>query len=154
MPTEHDNEGAVKDLAGKLFDLCDTKQRQDGTPYVSSTDDRVLKVTYAAHGDGWHLPCDWHWLMTRSALGAIHDGDLTDDPDTWGEWADGEVDMYNAARRRWLTDCGQYDAAECAELLGDTTTDIDRILGVAQYVELMRVAGNVVEAVQALVDES
>lgn len=40
---------AAQDLAGVLFDLCDTKQRQDGTLYVSSTDDRVLKVTYAAH---------------------------------------------------------------------------------------------------------
>lgn len=141
------------DLAGELYDACDTKTRGDGTPYVSSTDDRCVEIARAAHSDDWHLPCDWHWLMTRHALGAIHDGDLTDDPDTWGEWADSQVDTYNAARRQWLTDCGQYDEAECAELLGDATADIDRILGVAQYVELMRIAGAVVEAVAALVDD-
>lgn len=50
----------IPDLAGELYDACDTKERQDGTPYVSSTDDRCVDVARAAHGDGWHLPCDWH----------------------------------------------------------------------------------------------
>lgn len=136
----------LEDIAGELFDSFTKSNARE----VWTTDNDDARDIADAHGLN-HLPCDWHYEQVRNALGAIHDGELTDDDDVH-DWADSNVDTYNTARREWLTKCGQYDADQAKEL-GSDDGDVDTLLGIAQYVELRSIAYAVLEGVRGLVDD-
>lgn len=143
----------LQDLAGELFDSFERKQREDGSQFVTSDDERVAGFMRDAHSYGQHLPCDWHYEQVRAALGGIAGGELSDE-DGVTDWADSQVDVYTQARREWLANCGHYDDAEAAELMtgSDEAGNVNVLLGVAQFVELRQIANVVLDAVRELLE--
>lgn len=148
----------IAELAGEAYGHFETRERgdekiialKDGAPQW------VRDLVRKAHGD--FLPDDWRYASIRSALGAIHDADATDEDaldDLSAEWADGNVDVYNAARTAWLAS-NLNRAAYCddaaAEFGGDDRNVMD-LIGLGQYMESSEVFASVAGSLRERLEE-
>lgn len=107
----------------------------------------VRDLVHHAHDE--FLPDDWRYEAIYSAVEFLADED--NDPDDSHEWADGLVDVYNAARAAWLGSHlyrGGYCNEAVAEGLVEPEADIYDRIGVGQYVEAREVWGLVVGALR------
>lgn len=150
----------ISDLAGEAYSYFERAERTDGDHYTRTKDgtpEWVRDLVHDAHG-GLFLPDDWRYDAIWNALGAIHDSgaeDADDLDDLAHEWADGEVDVYNAARTEWLA--SSLDRAayvdEAREQFGTEGADLFDQLGSGQYVELTEVFGSVRQSLENRMDE-
>lgn len=146
---------SISDIAGKAYAEFERRTRDDDSSYIvlkDSAPDWLHDLVRSAHGE--FLPDDWRYASIRAALGAIHDAGA-DDPDDLDdldhEFADGNVDTYNAARFAWLAS-NLNRAAYCddaAEEFGyDAERGIVHLIALGQYAESMEVFQSVVESLR------
>lgn len=101
-------------LAAKAFaDAFETRQRDDGAPFVCLADGRaawMLDAVLDVHNGA--MPCDYCYELARACvdffLETLDDGDgrefLDDSLDAAHDFADSFVSVYNADAVRWLAD--------------------------------------------------
>lgn len=143
-------EGNVQELAEQLFKNLERRQRPNSDEtFVTIREDApewVQPVVFAAHGD--FLPDDWRNEAIRSAAAALADGA---DPDDGGEWADSQVDTYNAARYAWLASninrAGYCDEAQEAGIASESAS-VAELIGAGQYMEASEVWSLLVQALR------
>lgn len=142
-------------LAGEAYDWFETATRvgsdetfdrlKDGRP------EWLQELVREAHGE--FLPDDWRYSAIRSALAWIHDNDGNDES---GEFADSEVDVYNAARVKWLgshINRGSYCDEAASEFGYNEEQGVYGLIGMGQYLEAGEVFGSVYSQLAAIVDE-
>ena len=96
------------ELAQEAFDWFTTTKRHDDTEIVVTKDGRpdwVLDIVHAAH-DGAMLPDDWTYEVVWDMLGAIADGEMTDEDDVDEYICGGSVqpEVYTAPLLNWARD--------------------------------------------------
>src|ERR1700675_250302 len=96
-----------QECAREVAAAFETARRVEDDPestYVRRKDDAAewtRDLVYAAHAD--FGPDDWRYACIWSAAEAVAEYETEDDAqDGRGEFADGYVDVYNAARLEWL----------------------------------------------------
>lgn len=144
----------LAELAGQLFDAMETRQRGEDSITVMKDDapDWVRDLVYAAHGD--FGPDDYRYEAIRSAAGFLHDNPSTDPDDAASEFADDQVDVYNAKRYAWLAsnlNRAEY-VDEATEEFGPAENVTDAI-GRGQYLELQEVYNSVLQSLRDLQEE-
>jgi hypothetical protein len=145
--------------AGEAYDWLETATRDDGESYVRTKDDApewVTRLVHEAHGD--FLPDDWRYECVRAALGFIHDNDYgeAEAEDYSSDFADEQVDTYNAARLKWLeSNLNRHGYVnEAVEELGYPSDEgILHAIGMGQYLEGREVFDSVVASLRELVEE-
>lgn len=137
-------------LARAFANAFTTSHRPDGEMFVRLIDDApdwMGDAVRNAH-DG-ELPDDWRYATCSALVDRIADdaegGTRRDDIDT-GEMADGLADAYNNALLDWLrADLSRASYADdCSE-----TTDIFRLIGLAQYECIRQMADGLLSAIAA-----
>src|SRR3990167_5659385 len=116
------------------FERATRGKGDDAEPYYRLRDERpewVYNLVYAGHGAGEMFPDDWRYDCIHSALQAISESDNPEDAN--GEFADGQVDIYNGELLAWLaSDARRVLYCDyAAQEFGDTGI-LDRI-GLGQY---------------------
>jgi hypothetical protein len=138
-----------------LADYFETRTRDDGTRFVTLTDDRpdwLQDAVMEAHDD--ELPNDWRF-ETCAAIAEWLDGllDLDDADDMVSEFADAQVDVYTSDRLRWVAGhLGRVDYCdEAASEYGSGARDgiVDRI-GQGQYLCIERMASLMLNAYRVI----
>lgn len=107
----------------------------------------VYDLVHEAHGD--FFPDDWRYNCIENALEAIAQGI---EP---GEFADGEVDSYNASRVQWL-ESSIYRGAYCDDAIeefGPTDQGIYGIIGMGQYMEASEIYGLVMQQLESELED-
>jgi len=150
----------ISTIAREAADCFTVRTREDGEQFTATRDgspDWVTDIIHHAHGE--FLPDDWRYDVIGSALEHIADADIEtryDADDLSGEFADGAVDTYNAARFKWLASnlqrAGYCDRAREDGLVADDADIIDRI-GIGQYAEAEEIFALVLDALEARADE-
>lgn len=150
---------SISTLATEVHEQFETRTRDSGESFVTLKEgapEWMRDLAMEAHGD--FLPEDWRYEAIRAAVAHIGDTDAeTEDDlsDESHEFADGNVDVYNADRFRWLASnlnrAGYVD--EAVEELGHSGQGITGDIGYGQYAELQEVFAIVVQSLQARLDE-
>jgi hypothetical protein len=153
MYAESHRPTGVEAKAQEAYDCFETATRpgNDGERFDRVKDgspEWVTELVHAAHGD--FLPDDWRYACIRAALEFIADSDEPEDGA--GEFADGHVDVYNAARVAWLGS-SIHRGAYCDEALAelgpvDADSGVYGLVGLGQYMEASEVYALVVEALE------
>lgn len=147
----------VQTLAQEAYDAFESFTRDaDPETHVYKLKDEardgwIHDLVREAHGD--FFPDDWRYEAIMDAAGFIAD---CDDPDDGrSEFADGHVDVYNAARVAWLGS-SLWRASYCDEAVAEglvaADADIYDRIGVGQYVESEEVYGLVLQALEERVE--
>lgn len=145
----------IQGLASVAYDSFESFKRDgsDETFYKlkDGSPEWVQDLVREAHGD--FFPDDWRYEAIMDACGWIHDNDGDDDS---AGFADGYVDVYNAARVAWLASSlhrGAYcDEASDEGLVAEDAGIYDRI-GLGQYMEASEVYGLVYRALETRAEE-
>ena len=141
----------LQQLAGEAYDCFETVTKDNGEEFVRVKDgspEWVTQLVYKAHGE--FLPDEWRYRTIQNALAFIHDNE--DAEDMSSEFADSEVDVYNAARFAWLASHIQrqfYVDEAISELGWDQESGIAGAIGLGQYEEAGEVFALVLEALEA-----
>jgi hypothetical protein len=152
----------ISSLADEAYALFQRRERDNGESFTSLKDtapEWLHDLVREAHGE--FLPDDWRYDAIRSALGDIGDSgaETADDlDDVAHEFADGNVDTYNAARIAWLAShlsrAGYCDDA--AQEFGFEVTQergIFDLIGLGQYRESEEIFQSVRESLEARLEE-
>lgn len=148
----------IQNFARELADAFETKHRDNGDSFDCLKEDApewAQDVVFACHGD--MMPNDWRYATIRSAAHDLARMDEDGDPDDLGaEFADQNVDVYNADRLRWLAssfDRVAYTDDAVSEFGYDAERGVLGAIGMGQYAESREVWGLLVDALQKLVDD-
>lgn len=138
-----DNTPALVALAGTASEHFQHRTREDGTEYVSRTDDApdwIADLCYAAHGSGDFLPDDYRYAWTLEALHVIAEACEEDELEDLAHDFANDMTPYTSERIAWLasnlTRTGYCDDA--AREYGFTVEDsggVDGLLGLGIYAE-------------------
>lgn len=145
----------LAELAGQLYDAMETRQRGEDSITVMKDDapEWVKDLVFAAHGD--FGPDDYRYEAIRETAGFLHDNPSIDPDDAASEFADDQVDIYNANRYRWLASnlnrAGYVD--EATEEFGPAENVTDAI-GRGQYMELQEVYNSVLQSLRDHLEEA
>jgi hypothetical protein len=159
--TSTEQETTIYKLAGEAYDAFEKVSRgfgsEDETTFTRLKDEHrdtwLQEMVYSAHGE--FLPDDWRYDCIRAALGWIHDTE-PDDPEDPGEFADGYVDVYNAALTAWLAS-DLRRGAYCDEAAEEFGYDVERgvfgLIALGQYEEASEVYHAVMEKLNERLEE-
>jgi hypothetical protein len=141
---------SIYEKAQEAYDWFETAERQEVesiTRLKEGAPEWVTELVYRAHGE--FLPDDWRYVAIRAALGDIADNEPDDLDEYAAEWADGHVDVYNAARVQWLAS-NLNRAAYCDEAAAEFGLDEERgifhLIGLGQYMEASEVYASIAES--------
>lgn len=148
---------SVARQAGSYF----TRIRRGEETITTFTDDRpdwLYDAVYEAHGS--MLPDDWKFACCELAVDAIADaGEDADLDDLAHEFADGQADVYNADRLKWLASHMDrvYYVEDAVKEFGTPTDedgqfDLLRVIGLGQYAEAMECFNAMRSAIEAEVE--
>lgn len=144
-------------LAGAFYDAFERRERDHENDYGDKhfyfvkdewEDSWIHKAVQEAHGE--LLPDDWVYEICRCVAGRLHDyGDADKWEDAAGEIADGMVDVYNAARTRWLAARLEWGAEvdEAVEELGHSDQGNFGDIGIGQYHVIERIVQTIIQAI-------
>lgn len=150
----------IQALAQEAYDWFERAQRPpdstgtEGESFYRLKEGRpewVYDLVREAHGE--FLPDDWRYDCIHSALIAIADDG--DPEDGLHEFADGQVDVYNAARVAWL-DSSLYRGAYCdeaAQEFGAEGQGVYEMIGLGQFAEASEVYSLVLQQLEARAEE-
>lgn len=152
----------ISSLADEAYALFQSRERDNDESFTSLKDtapEWLHDLVREAHGE--FLPDDWRYDAIHSALGAIGDSgaETADDlDDAAHEFADGNVDTYNAARTAWLASHlsrGGYCDDAAQEFGFEVTQErgIFDLIGLGQYREGEEIFQSVRESLEARLEE-
>lgn len=151
----------ISTLATEAYDWFESFKRDGSDETIYRTKDGAPEwlrdLVHEAHGD--MLPDDWRYEAIMDALSHIGDTDAetADDLDDEShEFADGHVDVYNAARAEWLASHlarGGYVDQAIDDGLADPSQGVYQLIGVGQYVELEEVFASVRQSLADRLEE-
>ena len=143
MPTEVTT---LASLASEAYACFETATRPDGESFQRVRDgspEWVTDLVRSAHygvPDMLMFPDDWRYAAIVSSLDAITGAD--DIQEAAHEFADANVDAYNAERLAWLASDRNrpyYVDQAREDGLADEGTDLLEVIGAGQYVESLEV---------------
>lgn len=147
---------ALKVLAAALSEAFEHKERdqpnefgdKDFVSLRKGSPEWMTDAVRTAH-DGI-MPNDWIYAACNSMADHMAEREPEEWDDAVSEWADGEVDVYNAARTRWLAAHLDFGAAvdEAVEELGHSDQGVFGDIGLGQYRVLERIAYALIAAVR------
>jgi len=145
----------VQQLAAEALSHFEGAERPNGEHFRRTKADApewVKDLAREAHGD--FLPDDWRYSAIEDALEVI--AERGEDDDARHEYADAQVDVYNAGRSDWL-ESSIYRGAYCDEAAEEFGYDKDQgvygLIGLGQYAEAEEVYGLVLAQLVALVED-
>lgn len=101
------------------------------------------------------MPNDWVYEACANMADHMCDSHPSDWDDYSSQWADGDVDVYNADRAKWLASHlfwgGVVD--EAVSELGHSDQGIYGDIGIGQYYALSSIASTMIAAVQSRAEE-
>ncbi len=146
----------VPEISAKALEALgffETRERAadiGGGLYVAKSDDApdwVSELVYAVHQDGYLLPDDWHYQVTRDALSYL--ANIGDDIPDDVEFSESAVDIYTADLNRWLSEtAGAHDY--CDEALAEFWADsLSAQIQAGQGLAAMRICRLVTSALES-----
>lgn len=141
----------IEDLAKKAITYFVSKERDDGSMYWTTTDDRpewLQELIRRAHRG--YLPDDYKYEFILSALNIIADSD----EDTCSESIADSIDVYTGELTRWLAshiDRVNY-VNEALQVMNTPEDDLVSIVANAQYLEREEVFYSVLSSLKAEVE--
>jgi hypothetical protein len=150
-------------VARELADSLETARRPDGEKFYRFKNDSPAWIESASVDRGAHtaadgrdcrLPCDWIYSLIYAAAVAVADHETGDDArDAAGEFADGEVDVYDNSVALWASSPYNRALADdaAAEFGGAAAADSSAVLEFfrrGQYLGAERVYMSIVDAVE------
>ena len=144
-------------LASQFYEAMERKLRKDGdedSAFYSlkrGSPEWMTDALREAHDSGNVFPNDWVYATANGILGNMADREPADWEDAVSEWADSEVDVYNAARTAWLASNLQFGGIvdEAVEEMGHSDQGIFGDIGIGQYRLAERIAYALIQAVTA-----
>lgn len=149
-------------IAQSLYDAFEAKERDQPNEYGTKTFYSLKRGSPQWMTDAIReahsgiFPNDWIYHSCKNIAGSMSDTDPSDWDDRVSEWADGEVDVYNADRTRWLAshlDFGS-EVDDAVEELGHSDQGIFGDIGIGQYCVLQRIAYALIQAVRAQAEDN
>lgn len=134
----------LAELAGQLYDAFEQRSR-NFTTLKDDAPEWIRDLVYAAHGD--FGPDDYRYNAIQDAAGYMHDNPSEDPEEGSHDFADSNVDVYNADRYRWLAsnlNRASY-VDEATEEFGPAENVTDAI-GRGQYMELQEIYSSVLSS--------
>jgi hypothetical protein len=151
----------IYELAREAYHCFENAERPDGTSFVRVRDGSpqwVSDLVRAAHGD--FLPDDWRYISIRAALGDIADNEPDNLDEYRGEWADSNIDTFNAERSAWLSsDLRRAGYCEDAgeefdfEVGSGPRGGVFDLIGLGQYAESEEIYDAVITSLRERVEE-
>lgn len=148
---------AVSAKALEALEFFEVRERAadiGGGLFVAKRDDApewVQELMYAIHQDGYLLPDDWHYQVTRDALSYL--ANIGDDIPDDVEFSESAVDIYTADLNRWLSEtAGAHDYCDeaLAEFWADGAADsLSAQIQAGQGLAAMRICGLVTSALES-----
>jgi len=152
-------------VAGEFSEAFERRTRDNGESFYRLRDDAaewlqgnagstVMHELHAALDD--RLPDDWVYEIAAHLADNISECDGADAAqERISDWADSLVDVYNADRLKWLSSNLNtvYFVDDAVAEFGDHTDGILGAIGYGQYVAIERIAGAMLAAIEAEVDE-
>jgi hypothetical protein len=138
-----------------FYRICDTAPAWIKQDY--SLGNNLMNRAHEALDD--RLPDDWVYEIAAHVAEAFteYDFDTIDElRDKVSEIADSEIDVYNSDRLQWLAShLGNADLVDTAvqEFGYDNSTGIVGAIGIGQYYAIERIAGALIDAIEAEVEK-